>query len=199
MAATNYSPSPKTLGATVTHPVDGDTVNNDNLFLEAAPGGTPKLTLAYLADCLAGATKAHTRSALAVFLEDVAGTPTFRVGSCAAGIGKYSTQQLDLPHGATLSKVTFYVDPVNASPPAGTKIVGRIIKRSLAGFSETQIGVDTTDPTTGASYGAAHSFDVSGAAEVIDRTAYTYYCSLVGETSTGAASTTGNGCTYTTT
>jgi len=49
MAATNFSPTPTICEQdTVTRPVDGDAVNCDNLYLEAAPGATPKLTLTRL-------------------------------------------------------------------------------------------------------------------------------------------------------
>lgn len=54
MSAQSYSPSAKTLGSTVTIPADGDPIAQDNLYKEASPGATPKLTLGYLADCVKG-------------------------------------------------------------------------------------------------------------------------------------------------
>lgn len=47
--------------------VDGDTVSRDNLFKEASPGATPKLTLALLLDYLVGIVRPVTsrRGALA--------------------------------------------------------------------------------------------------------------------------------------
>jgi hypothetical protein len=54
MSAQNYSPAAQTLASTVTIPVDGDAINQDNLFNEASPGGTPKATIAYALDCIKG-------------------------------------------------------------------------------------------------------------------------------------------------
>lgn len=53
--------------ASVSTLLDGDTVSRDNLFKEATPGATPKLTLALLLDYLAGIVMptASDRGALA--------------------------------------------------------------------------------------------------------------------------------------
>jgi hypothetical protein len=103
---------------------------------------------------------------------------------------------VDLPHGATLTKMSFGVNPQNASPPAGTKVVGGVFKRAIATGATTTI-VSTTDPTTGVDYGAAHSFDTAAVSEVIDRTTYRYYVNLTGETGGGADVCAWYGCTWT--
>lgn len=55
MAATDYAATPTIYDPTlaVTRPADGDTVSKDNLYLEAAPGAKPKLTLALVYDHIA--------------------------------------------------------------------------------------------------------------------------------------------------
>lgn len=142
-------------------------------------------------------SKAGTRACPRIFINDPASTrtPTLDIGT--ASPNSASLQALDPPHGSTLSKVTLYVDPSNVSPPAGTKVYASVLKRKLSDGTSTQIGVDTTDPTTGTDYGDPHSFDIDCGNEVIDCTAYTYLITLYGETGSGAAFTDWYGSTYT--
>ncbi len=121
------------------------------------------------------------RSAPPLFVTSVNGT---RVAIGIVGDDDIGYQPFNPPHGATLTKATFTVDPNNATPPAGTSAVYAIVKRHLGTGVPTDI-VSTSDNTAGAGYGAAHTFDTSAVAEVIDRTTYGYYFRVTGETGAG--------------
>jgi len=125
------------------------------------------------------------RTALAIFLNS---NGTVGIGSLSLDATETGLQAIDLPHGAVLTKCTFAVDPANASPPAGTKVAGRIVKRDLSTGATTTVAGPTTDPTSGASYGAYHTFDVQpGATETVNRATYEYFVQLDGETGFSAA------------
>lgn len=117
-------------------------------------------------------------------------------GSVAVPASDQANTVLNLPHGATVTKFTWGHDPNNASPPAGTKVVGAVYKRHLTTGALTLI-VSTTDPTSGGSYGASHLFDSAAISEVIDRTTYVYLALLTGETGAGSDFTTWWGMTWT--
>jgi hypothetical protein len=71
-------------------------------------------------------------------------------------------------------------------------VQGRFRKVAIATGAVTAIDT-TTDPTSGASYGAAHTFDSAVLTEVVDRTLYTYHAQLLGEAAGGAAAADWNG------
>lgn len=140
-------------------------------------------------------SRSVTRSALGIFNESNTG---IALGDVVVTSGHNAVQQLDLPHGATLTAVALAVDPTNATPPAGNKIKMSITKRTIDGTNATtDILANYTDPATSTAYGAAHAFTSSAMSEVIDRTAYTYYVLLVGESSTGADNCLWSGTTWT--
>jgi hypothetical protein len=140
-------------------------------------------------------SRSVVRTAIPIFLNTTTSAPG--LGSLTIGVSETGYQAIDLPHGATLTKVTIAVDPSNASPPAGTPVVGSVVKRSLiTGGAVSVIGGPTTDTTAGASYGNHHQFDVT-ASEVIDRDTYVYFVQLDGETGGGAAAAAWYGSTWT--
>lgn len=109
-----------------------------------------------------------------------------RAATLTVAAGEGASQVLELPNGCVLDSVVFAVDPTNASPPAGNKVSAKVEKINLANGNVTTIAGPTTDPTTGASYGPYHTFTLSGIAETIDRTQFTYIATYTGESSTGA-------------
>jgi len=96
-------------------------------------------------------------------------------------------QSLRLPHGATLLAVDVGVDPVNATPPAGTANSLTIYKVSLTSGAVTNIALNVLDTTAGASYGNPHHYNSGVLSEVIDRTSFKYFAKVSGESGTGAA------------
>ncbi len=121
-------------------------------------------------------------------------------GTVAHGVltipnGDTGTQGLELPHGATITRITYGVKPVNATPPA-SPVQGRFRKVAIATGAVTTIDT-TTDSTSGAAYGVAHTFQSAVLTEVVDRTLYTYHAQLLGETGGGAAAADWNGTLWT--
>lgn len=123
-------------------------------------------------------------------------TGTWKVSSITIGPPtEQGIQDLErIPNGATLTSVTAYHNPANASPPAGTKTSLQVFKIDITTGIATQIGTTTVDPTTGASYGDYHGFSVSGLSEVIDRTKNNYYAIFNGESGSGSADSEWYGC-----
>jgi hypothetical protein len=103
-----------------------------------------------------------------------------------------------IPHGATVSQVTFYHDRVDTGSLPFTRVQGSVWKTDLTSGVTTQVGTTVTDPvaTLGA-YNVYHSFAVTGLSEVIDRTKYSYYAKLDGETTPNDSTTNWYGSTVT--
>lgn len=103
-----------------------------------------------------------------------------------------------IPHGSTVSQVTFYHDRTDGGSLPLTRVQAEVWKRDVTTGTLTQIGSTTTDPvaTLGA-YNAYHSFAVTGLTEVIDRTKYNYHAKLIGETTPNDQTTTWYGTTVT--
>jgi hypothetical protein len=107
----------------------------------------------------------------------------------SVAVGDTCDQELDIPHGATLTDVRVGVG-TGHSPPAGTKVQLQIIRRDLIG-GLTQLGGTATDPNTGSGYNFSHTFTFSAGGggainAVIDRTQYRYFATVIGETGSGA-------------
>lgn len=182
--------------------VTGAVVCSSTLGVTGAISGSSTITST--ADVTAGSdgsgsfklgSRSVTRSTGGIMYLQSAGTFSSN-GAVTVPANDIGDMMVDLPHGATLTKMSFGVNPTNASPPAGTKVVGAVFKRAIATGATTTI-VSTTDPTTGTDYGNAHSFDTATVSEVIDRTTYRYYVNLTGETGGGADTCAWYGCTWT--
>ena len=103
-----------------------------------------------------------------------------------------------IPHGATVSQVTFWHDRIDGGALPFTRVQASVWKTDITTGTITQLGTTTTDPvaTLGA-YNAFHSFAVTGINEVIDRTKYSYHAKLVGETTPNDQTTMWYGTTVT--
>lgn len=87
-----------------------------------------------------------------------------------------------IPHGATVSQVTFWHDRVDGGALPLTRVRAQVFKVDVTTGTTTQLGSTTEDPVaTLGTYNAYHSFAVTGLTEVIDRTKYSYYAKLLGE------------------
>lgn len=202
----NPTPITATSGQTESVLVDGDTVNMDDLYKEATPGGTPKLTLYRLRCLIEGITHpgALTRAMPGWILDDPAGTQKMYLDSDSVSADSYAFQRFAPPHGAALSKVTCYCAPGH-TPPAGVKVSAEVYRHTINGNTSTQIAATVIDPATGSGYSAAHGFDVpitsgsgaGGTTETVDDSLYTYHVKFIGETGTGKATVLYTGGTYT--
>lgn len=182
-------------GAAVSYLTDGDAVNSDNLYKELSPGGTKKLTLKLVADWATSLWKDKYNPGTARVVRSPMVNGSGGAWAYNAIVQTSSTvdQILDLPDGATLTNVTIWVDPVNATPPAGTPLRWEIAKLELSTGTATAIMAITTDTTAGAGYGARHSLSSGTLSEVIDNSTYIYIVEVLGEMSTGAANVVWNG------
>jgi len=190
---TNRSPSAKAMRGpdTVVRLVNGDAVNEDNLMVEAAPGATPKLTLGYLHDLIAGIVSqvgiGNTRVSN--------GSPAWigsQWGGQSLGVWANSTNSASafiwfpltekaLPNGSTLVSVETQItgSPTDVALPA-TMPKMSLWKVTKAGVA-TQLGSTTTDGSALlATYQAQHALTVATSA-VIDRSLYTYWMQVAPE------------------
>lgn len=182
---------------TVSTLVDGDAVNRDDIFVELAPGGTPKLTLAYLHDIISGL--AHPGSMTRVesnLAFDYTSSPTFVFQSGAGGFtipaGDHIHQMLEqAPHGSTLTAVSVSILPdSHGSLPQNMPNL-KVYKVNPVTGANTQIGSTQVDPSGSTPvYDVAHLITVSGLSEVIDRATYAYYVDLTAESGTNSDSNT---------
>jgi hypothetical protein len=124
----------------------------------------------------------------------------------AAGIGNIfvaangnAVQVVDAPHNSTITGFSSWVDPTNATPPAGVKISFSFFSVDITTGASTALVSGSIDPTAGASYGAAHAFNIGSLSLTLDRITKRYYCVLIGETGAGANSCGWWGTTWTTT
>ncbi len=117
-----------------------------------------------------------------------------------ATVGQQWQVDLDIPNGATLTKVTVTVDPgAHASLPAVPPTI-RIDKYTIASDGAVGVTSNQDDPTTpAASYAALHSFDSAACSEVINNATCKYVAVFIQES--GANSATGRvvGLTWTAT
>ncbi len=96
-------------------------------------------------------------------------------------------QRLEIPNGTQFNFIRVWVDPVNATPPAGTKWGVTVTKTPVATGVGTVL-VTANDTTAGTGYGANHFFDVTiPGTEIIDNISFTYTATISGETGTGKA------------
>ncbi len=203
---TDRNPVPTTPPAATTFRilVDGDAVNKDDLFDEAAPGAKPKVTLGLLLDYVFGLKAllfpgSITRAAPPIFENDPAGADTIGMFVATVTSTTLALQYFEPPHGSTLTRATVSVDPANSTPPAGVKVIAQVFKHNLLTGVNTDLGSPVTDPTTSTAYGAIHTFDTTTIAEVVDLTICSYGIRLTGETGSGAANCDWLGSTYTVT
>jgi hypothetical protein len=97
--------------------------------------------------------------------------------------GETAYQKLDrLPNGSTITAVNFYHNRDNLGILPTTRVTAQLYKTNITTGVNTSIAGPTEDPTAVlASYEAYHSFSLSGLAEVVDNTLYSYYVEFVGE------------------
>jgi hypothetical protein len=85
--------------------------------------------------------------------------------------------ELDLPHGATLTGVSVYVDPANGhgSVPTVTLLVKKMTQST--GSDATIASQVDTSGSAGA-YDAVHTISVTGMTEVVDNTVNRYFAAV---------------------
>jgi hypothetical protein len=107
-------------------------------------------------------------------------------------------QMIVVPHGATITAVTAYINPPNDGNTPGTFPKCRLWKKKITDGTQTAISSDVSDPTvTLAAYEAAHGFGPTGLSEVVDRTTTVYYAIVTGESGANKTDITFYGCTVT--
>lgn len=126
-------------------------------------------------------------------------TNVWDVGSINIAADAVGTQDLErIPDGATLTAVTTYHNRDNSGVMPGQRVILGLWKQNIVTGVLSAIGIVTTDPNaTLGSYEPHHGFAITGLSEVIDRTAYTYYAVLSGETGADKTFTQWFGCTAT--
>lgn len=116
--------------------------------------------------------------------------------------GGIQYQKLLIPNGVTLTAVIAYINPPNDGVLPGARPTLTVKKINITTGAVTTIGGPTTDPnaTVGA-YEAHHGFGPTGLAEVVDRTQFSYYAQIAGESGGSDTAVPWYGCTttYTTT
>ncbi len=189
--------------------IDADEINNAGAAIESALDGvggsdgtpyTPATVLELgglglkLSETTGAASNLQLASRSVTRFQNIpwiagSGDWTVLQGGMASNVtlGDYLYVGLDVPHGATLTSVTIYINPDGAHVglPANMPRI-RVSKIGIGG-TETVIGVETTDATAFlVVYEAAHTITVSGLSEVIDRTAYRYNVRLQSESGANA-------------
>lgn len=135
------------------------------------------------------ASRSLSRVSKAPIYVVTAATINFGGPGVTVPVGDTAVQELEVPDGATLTAVKIAIDPANATPPSGGGVpVLSVIVRDIAAGSLPSTLVSTADPTSGAGYGAVHTFTSGTFSFTVDRTKHHVYIAFAGETGGGASS-----------
>jgi hypothetical protein len=143
-------------------------------------------------------SRSETRVATGLLYIPSLGVVGINDGTFTLPTNNVDIQELDIPHGVRLTSVTTWIDPPNDGVLPGTRPKLKVVKVNQTTGVSTTIWAETTDPTAVlADYEAHHSFSATGADETIDRTLYSYYAQVTGESGADATTVPWFGCSYT--
>lgn len=188
------------LTALISYLVDGDAVNSDSLMKEAAPGGTPKLTLFRLANLLAmvGTSSAPLGSPTFTDTVTLPGAPAFTGppsvtraskappinfttptngwnGGCPLTAGDQISHMMDVPHGAVITGLTVHLVGGSHSSLPATMPKFWLFQYNIITTAGTTIGTVTDASGSTGVYAPVHPISLSGLSTTVDRTQNVYY------------------------
>lgn len=203
----DYSPS----GTFPTFPLslvkDGEVYNFDSIQKSTDPkkGLFAKLmdAVGYLMDMPGGAkyklsSRSITRAQRTVPFEATTGAILLPATVNNLPSGGVAHQYIHVPHGATITAVTAYMNPPNDGVLPAGRPTARLKSIAITTGTVANESSLITDPnaTVGA-YEAHHGFGPTGLSVVVDNTTKVYFLEVVGETSTDATDIRYDGCTAT--